>query len=142
MTTDARAKVLALAYGVYDLAAHWRADQGREHTDGDPTEAMMGSRPDADPQRYREASPRFHVPVTAEDLRVLLIWGEADDVVLSVQSSDFAAALTAAGARVAMLPVAGAGHFWFSRDAIGDPAGHTHKVAPALLQFLRAGFAA
>jgi len=130
--------VLVLAYGVYDPRAHWLADQRQPAgPDGDLTERMTGCRPDDDGDLYDAVSPLGLVkPASAGALDVLLVWGDADEVVLPVQSQSFAAALTAAGAAVATEIVAGAGHFWFSKDRIADPAGHSAAVAPKVAHFL------
>ena len=131
--------VLVLAYGVYDLFAHWDADRWRARGPGsDLTERMLGADPYSDPALYFAASPRLQVSAArAAKLKVLLTWGEADDVVLPQQSQAFARALEQAGAFVRTEPVPGAGHFWFSADPPDDPLGHTAALGPRILRFLQ-----
>lgn len=136
---DRGVQVLVLAYGVYDLFTHWDADRWRARGPGsDLTEKMIGADPYADPAVYFAASPRLQVTAArAAKLKVLLTWGEADDVVLPAQSRAFARALEQAGAFVRTEPVPGAGHFWFSSEPPDDPQGHTAALAPRIVRFLK-----
>lgn len=136
---DRGVRVMVLAYGVYDLFDHWDADRWRSREPGsDLTERMLGATPHDDPALYFAASPRLQVKRTrAAGLKVMLAWGEADDVVLPRQSQAFARALEQAGALVRTEPVAGAGHFWFSAEPPDDPAGRTAPLAPRILRFLQ-----
>jgi dipeptidyl aminopeptidase/acylaminoacyl peptidase len=57
---------------------------------------------------YREASPISHV--TADDPPVLLMHGEADEIVPIAQSEKMEAALRSAGIRVKLLRIPGGTH--------------------------------
>ena len=130
-------RVLVGVYGVYDLAAHWRADLAKNAAKGeDPTERMLGATPLEDPQLYLEASPIHAVTPAQRAPAVLLIWGESDGDVLPEQSFTFARALQVAGFGVDTVAVPGAGHFWFSREPI-EPDTFNGQVAPRLTSFLR-----
>ena len=131
--------VLVLAYGVYDLFEHWAADRWRSKGEGDDlTERMIGGRPFDDPARYFAASPKLQVTAArAVSLKAMLVWGDADDVVLPEQSKAFGRRLEQAGATVRLEPVAGAGHFWFSNEPIAEAGGRTAAVAPRVLRFLK-----
>jgi acetyl esterase/lipase len=131
-------KVLVGVYGVYDLFSHWQADAWRNAADNeDFTERFLGGAPYADQQRYFDASPIRHVAYGIP-FKTLLIWGDEDPEVLPAQSKGMLTALTQARAFVRAMPVQGAGHFWFSEDAIADPRGFNSFVAPRLLRFLKA----
>lgn len=132
--------VLALVYGIYDLAAHWRFEKGRVAPHSKPlTERMLGSLPSDDPLLYRLASPLHLVDCErTKDVKALVAWGSDDDVVAPQQSQAFAAALAAAGAIVRPHPVANAGHFWFSKESPWDPDSRAGAAAPQLLDFLGA----
>ena len=62
---------------------------------------FSSSRPDEDPETWRAASPSYQV-AERPDLPVLLLHGEADDVIPPSTSEDFAAALEAAGHSVTL----------------------------------------
>lgn len=136
---DLGVQALVLAYGVYDLIDHWEADRWRNRGPGtDLTEKMLGATPYENPALYFAASPRLQVTAErARKLKALLIWGEADDVVLPRQSQTFARTLEQAGAVVRTEPVPGAGHFWFSSEPPDDPTGRTAPLAPRILRFLK-----
>jgi acetyl esterase/lipase len=131
--------VLALVYGIYDLAAHWQFEKGRAAPESIPlTEKMLGCRPLDNQSLYELASPlRLVGTEHTKALRALVAWGCDDAVVTPHQSESFAAALTHAGAIVRTLPVADAGHFWFSMESPWDPESRAGATAPALLTFLR-----
>jgi acetyl esterase/lipase len=131
-------KVLVGVYGTYDLFSHWQADAWRNAADNeDFTERFLGCAPFADQQRYFDASPIRHLSY-GTPFKTLLIWGTEDREVLPAQSEAMLTALTQARAFVRSMPVTGAGHFWFSEDAVEDPRGFNSFVAPRLLRFLRA----
>ena len=131
-------KVLVGVYGAYDLFSHWQADAWRNAADNeDFTERYLGGSPYDDQQRYFDASPMRHLHYGAP-FKTLLIWGSEDREVLPAQSEAMLAALTQARAFVRSIPVLGAGHFWFSEDAVDDPRGFNSFVAPRLLRFLKA----
>jgi len=130
-------KVLVGVYGVYDLFTHWQADAWRNAADNeDFTERFLGGSPYADQHRYFDASPIRHVEYGVP-FKTLLIWGDEDPEVLPAQSRAMLTALTQARAFVRAMPVPGAGHFWFSEDAIDDARGFNSFVAPRLLRFLK-----
>ncbi len=130
-------RVLVGVYGVYDLAAHWQADLGRNAAPGeDPTERMLGAKLFDDQQLYFEASPIRHVTHAGNALKVMLIWGQDDAEVLPGQSEAFSRSLGQAGFPVATLPVPGAGHFWFSKEPL-SPETFNGAVAPRLAAFLK-----
>lgn len=140
LTGEARGvEVLVLAYGVYDLFDHWDADRWRYSGPGsDLTERMLGASPHEDPERYFAASPRLQVTAArASGLKAMLVWGDADDVVLPRQSEAFARTLEQAGAVVRTEVVQGAGHFWFSSEPPEDPASRTAALAPRIVRFLK-----
>jgi acetyl esterase/lipase len=140
LTGEARGvEVLVLAYGVYDLFDHWDADRWRYSGPGsDLTERMLGATPHEDPERYFAASPRLQATsARASRLKAMLLWGDADDVVLPRQSEGFARTLEQAGAVVRTEAVAGAGHFWFSSEPPTEPGGRTAAVAPRIVRFLK-----
>lgn len=142
LTTEAAPKVLVLAYGVYDLFAHCRAEVDGEAPQDNPAVKMLGCFPHEDPERAFRASPTLQVTAArAQNLQVMLTWGDADLLVLPDQSLSLATALTKAGAQVSTAPIAGAGHFWFSRDAIDDENGKTQELAPKVAAFLDKAFA-
>ncbi|MGY1625161.1 alpha/beta hydrolase fold domain-containing protein [Geodermatophilus sp. SYSU D00965] len=63
-----------------------------------------------------DASPITHV--TADAPPFLLVHGTEDWLVPCAQSEQLAAALTAAGAPVELVPVEGAGHIWLGSDEV------------------------
>ena len=129
-------RVLVTVYGIFDLAAHWRADSLKGAASGeDLTERMLGADPDADPELYRLASPITYVSACSDRPDVLVIWGDSDPDVLPVQSEAFATALKGPGYPVETIVAEGAGHFWFSRDPVDDPSTFNARVAPKLEAF-------
>ena len=131
-------KTLVAVYGVYDLVSHWQADLDKNATRGaDPTERMMGCTPFDDQAAFFLASPLRQITYGRNSLKTLLIWGDADRDVLPAQSEAFARALRQAGFFVRTQSVPGAGHFWFSEEAPGEPGSFSATVAPLLLKFLK-----
>jgi acetyl esterase/lipase len=133
-------KILALAYGVYDLTAHWQENRAANAPGPDVTEAFLGCAPYDDPLLYQRASPIRHVRYANSRIPVFLTWGTEDDAVLPSQSLAFQLALRQAGFFVRACPIMGAGHYWFSDDPIDDPRGFTGFVAPRLVRFLQQHF--
>jgi len=94
--------VVALA-GITDLAAY-NAPSGC----GSAVPGLLGGSPDDIPERLRRASPIAMLPLAAP---VVLVTGEHDQIVPAAQAGSFAAAAVAAGDRVELREVPGAGHF-------------------------------
>lgn len=81
-------------------------------------EALLLGAPAASvPDLAREASPVSHASAAAPP--VLLMHGDADDLVPPAQSIRLAGALRAAGARVELELVPGATHFWKGASDVG-----------------------
>ncbi len=82
---------------------------------------LLGVPPERDPERTALASPITHAD--ANDAPVLLVHGTEDLTVDVAQSTAFRDALSAAGASVAYVELAGAGHGFglLSRDAVNRP---------------------
>lgn len=128
---------MVLAYGVFDLAAHWHQTRAVAATEAeDVTLRFMGAALDATPERFAVASPINYLTPARAAPKLLLTWGVDDGVVSPQQTLAFAAALDSAGFDVERHPVAGAGHHWFSQHPIDDPRGFTAGVAPAIGDFL------
>lgn len=131
-------KALVAVYGPYDLYTHWQNDLRKNALPGeDYTERMLGCTPYDDPQIYVDASPLRQIRYVASALKTLIIWGTEDTEILPSQSQMFVDALRQARFFVRTLPVVGAGHFWFSEDAIEDPNGYNAALAPRIVRFLR-----
>jgi acetyl esterase/lipase len=132
--------VLVLAYGIFDLQAHWQFEMqrpGRAVDTAPLTERMMGHAPAHGPEHYEAASPLCLASTGAgQSLKALILWGCNDEVVPPAQSIAFAKALADAGSDVITVPVSGAGHFWFSQESPFDQASHSSALAPLLLKFL------
>jgi acetyl esterase/lipase len=80
-----------------------------------------------------DASPVTHV--TADSPPFLLLHGTADWLVPYAQSQQLAAAMTAAGAPVELVPIEGAGHIWLGHDYVdGIVARSVAYLAAALLE--------
>ncbi len=95
---------LRLAVGqapVADLVAGFRDGLG-----GGAVQALMDATPGADARRYREGSPQTLLPVAGT--RVLLVHGDADEVVPVGQSRAYA---VAAGPAADLQVLPGIGHF-------------------------------
>jgi len=94
--------VVALA-GITDLEAY-AAPTGC----GAAVPGLLGGPPEEHPERLRRASPVAMLPLGAP---AVLVTAEHDPIVPAAQASSFAAAAAAAGDRVELREVAGAGHF-------------------------------
>ncbi|HMM93875.1 alpha/beta hydrolase [Phycicoccus sp.] len=82
--------------------------------------ALLGVRPEEDPARWVAADPLL-LADRRPDLPVLLVHGDADDVVPPAQSRAFDLALRAAGHPTSLVVVPGAGHAdAYSADVVGD----------------------
>ncbi|MET7999070.1 prolyl oligopeptidase family serine peptidase [Amycolatopsis sp. NPDC005232] len=68
----------------------------------------MGTTPEADPDSYRAASPRFRLPLGKPHL---VVHGDADERVPVDHSRDYVAAARSAGDRVDYLELPDVGHF-------------------------------
>lgn len=136
---DARVKLLAGVYGVYDMFAHWQHEIADfSNASGRRSECLLGVPPYADRQLYFDASPISHVRYAANKLPVFVAYGTADAVVDSrSQSEPFVRALRQAGYMVRECPVTGAGHYWFSEEPPDEAGGFAGFLAPHLLRFLR-----
>ena len=131
-------RALVGAYGIYDLSAHWQDTRSGNAAAGeDLTERFLGCDPFEDPRLYALASPLRHVAYRRNSLRVFLTWGTSDMTVSPRQSETFRLALEQARFHVRTFPVVGAGHFWFSEDAVDDPRGFTAGVGPRIVRFLK-----
>ena len=128
-------KALIGVYGVYDLVSHWHESKDPGAADENLAERMMGCTPEDNQERYLDASPVRHVTQARNRLPTLLVWGDADQVVLPAQSESFAVALRQAQFPLRTQVVPGAGHFWFSEQPLTEPNGHTARVAPLLTRF-------
>jgi acetyl esterase/lipase len=114
-----------LQAGVLDLARAAERELGRR-----ATQEFLGGGPVDVPERYALADPVRLLPTGAD---VLCVHGTGDDVVPPEQSERYAAAATAAGDRVRVVPVPG-GH----REPI-DPAGGQWAVVRDWLRQRRDG---
>lgn len=134
---SAGVKACAAFYGIYDLAAQETRDRAQVQA-GEPdiVRDFMGATPEADPARYREASPLARLVDPGPCPAFFLAWGDQDEVVdPATQSVPFAEALVRAGCAVTRVPVAGEGHGWATGPLrAGTAAG---RLAPQLLAFLR-----
>jgi acetyl esterase/lipase len=130
-------------YGIYDLLDWWKVTQPPRR-EGDPVGKLMGKTPAEAPDAYRGFSA-LHA-LQAHEARpaasYLIVYGDADQIVDYNQSERFAAARRARGGDVETLPVAGAGHSWFTllddhadRRRVDQEPNAT--VAPVLLRFLQ-----
>lgn len=89
--------------GVCDLE-----EGARDALGAGAVEALLGAGPDAEPARYATASPSRLLPLGAS---LLLVHGEADDVVPAEQSKAFAEAAREAGDPVELRVLPGVDHF-------------------------------
>ncbi|WP_326950561.1 alpha/beta hydrolase fold domain-containing protein [Amycolatopsis sp. NBC_01307] len=90
---------------------------------------LLGVDPAADPERARAASPLTFAHRNAPP--ILLMHGDADDLVPPAQSERLASALRAAGAPVELDLVPGARHMWTDARDVG-------AIVDRSVQFLRA----
>jgi acetyl esterase/lipase len=118
--------VVALA-GITDLAAY-AAPTGC----GSAVPGLLGGPPGEHPERLRRSSPIAMLPL---GVPAVLVTAEHDPIVPSEQAASFAAAAVAAGDRVELREVAGAGHF-----ELVNPAHRAFdQVRAAVLELLAAG---
>lgn len=136
---DARVKLFAGVYGVYDMFAHWQHEIADfSSASGRRSECFLGAPPYANRQLYFDASPISRVRYEANKLPVFVAYGTADAVVDScAQSEPFVRALRQAGHAVRECPVIGAGHYWFSEEPPEEPGSFAAFLAPHLLRFLK-----
>jgi acetyl esterase/lipase len=120
-----RVTAAVLQAGVLDLARAAEAGLGRG-----AVREFLGGGPEEVPDRFAVADPVRLLPTGAD---VLCVHGTDDDVVPPEQSERWAAAATAAGDRVQVVPVPG-GH----REPI-DPAGPQWAVVRDWLRRRRGG---
>lgn len=136
-------RAVVLAYGIYDLTAHWRATRAEVSAGAeDVTLNFLGSPPEGAAALYRAASPIEYLRGGRDAPPVFLTWGDADQLVLPEQSRAFAAELIDEGVETTQVPVAGAGHHWFSQHPLDDPKGFTAALAPVVLDFFSAALEA
>jgi len=132
-----RPRAFAGIYGVYDLMSHWQADLPRNTGPGvDKTERMIGCTPFDDPQRFHDGSPLRQITYDRA-LPIFLAWGRRDQDVAPEQSASFARALRQARYPVTVMELPDAAHLWFSEQDPDAEEGHSVRVAPALVEFLR-----
>jgi acetyl esterase/lipase len=118
--------VVALA-GITDLAAY-AAPKGC----GAAVPGLLGGPPGEHPERLRRSSPIAMLPL---GVPAVLVTAEHDPIVSAAQAGSFAAAAAAAGDRVELREVPGAGHF-----ELVDPAHPAFAVLrAAVLELLAAG---
>lgn len=88
----------------------------------DAVAPLFGSTPDQDPQSWNEGDPTWWVTQSppARLPKVLLLHGDADDVVPMSQTDDFATALRGAGADVTVDVVPGADHQTIYQAAVAS----------------------
>jgi acetyl esterase/lipase len=133
VSTDVKA--LVAVYGIYDMVAMWTSCQVQWPI-GNIVERFLGVPPMADRQLYFDASPISYATLANNTLAVLLVTGDADDLVEpKTQNDAFQLALKQAGFYVRPCIVAGAPHYWMN-DPIDDPTGFPAFVAPRLMRFL------
>jgi acetyl esterase/lipase len=132
-------KAFAGIYGVYDLFALWQQEIADFSLPNERrSERLLGVPPYADRQLYFDASPISYVRHAANKLAVFLAYGTSDEVVSPhAQSEPFLRALKQAGFAVRACPVSGAGHFWFSEEALDEAGSFTSFLAPRLLRFVQ-----
>jgi acetyl esterase/lipase len=128
-------KALVGVYGIYDMAAMWTSCQVQWPI-GNIVERFLGAPPMADRQLYFDASPMSYATLANNKLAVLLVTGDADDLVEPKEQTDaFLLALKQAGFYVRPCVVTGAPHYWLN-DPIDDPTGFNAFLAPRLMRFL------
>jgi acetyl esterase/lipase len=133
LSTDVKA--LVGVYGIYDMVPMWTSCQVQWPI-GNIVERFLGAPPMADRQLYFDASPISYATLANNKLAVLLVTGDADDLVEpKPQTEAFQLALKQAGFYVRPCIVAGAPHYWMN-DPIDDPTGFPAFVAPRLMRFL------
>lgn len=132
---DAKVKVVAGIYGVYDMVANWR-DFNRQMPGDNGTDIFLGATPMDDRKVYFDASPISYAVRANNKVSMFLTWGTHDELVnIHEQSEAFMLALTQAGFFVRTSIVQSAPHFW-SGDPIDEAGSFTGFLAPRLLRFL------
>jgi len=132
---DAKVKVLAGVFGVYDMVANWN-DFNRQTPGDNATEIFLGCPPMQDRKLYFEASPISYATYANNKVAVFLSWGTEDDLVnVREQSEPFLLALKQAGFFARTAVVQGAPHYW-TGDPIDEPGSFSGFLAPRLLRFL------
>lgn len=134
-SVSAEVKALVGVYGIYDMVTMWTSCQVQWPI-GNIVERFLGVPPMADRQLYFDASPMSYVTLDNNKLAVLVVTGDADDLVDPKEQTDtFLLALKQAGFYVRPCTVTGAPHYWLN-DPIDDPTGFTAFLAPRLMRFL------
>jgi acetyl esterase/lipase len=134
-SVSAEVKALVAVYGIYDMVTMWTSCQVQWPI-GNIVERFLGVPPMADRQLYFDASPISYATLANNKLAVLLVTGDADDLVEPKQQTDaFLLALKQAGFYVRPCIVTGAPHYWMN-DPIDDPTGFPAFLAPRLTRFL------
>lgn len=135
-TVPANVKAIIGFYGVYDLLAQWTHDLAARPRDP-IVEKFLGTAPTLNRRIYFDASPISYATVDRNQLRVLLIHGTNDDIVVSeTQSGAFLTALAQAQFFVRRIILPGAGHFWSADPFEDEPQSYNALAAPRLLRFL------
>jgi len=130
-------KVVAAAYGVYDLYAQWEHDLALRPRDS-IVEKFLGVSAIEDKRPYLEASPLWRVSSRASSTAFFLAWGDGDDIVdCRSQSEAFLRALKHAGHYVRTCVFPAAPHFWLV-DPLEDAGSYSAVFAARLLRFLQA----
>lgn len=126
---ESRVQAVVDYYGPADLLAL----MGQSPAAAGAVRQFLGPGPEADPGRYRDASPTAHVDPT--DPPMLIVQGMADTLVPPAQARALAAALTAAGVPNRLILLPGVGHGFGLRVGGRDLRG-------VIASFLDAAFAA
>jgi acetyl esterase/lipase len=111
------ALLAALDGGDVDGVVAWYPPTDLLTLDGPRETELLGVAPKDDPDLARRASPLSFVRADAPP--ILLMHGDADDLVPADQSIRLAAALRAAGAPVELDLVPGARHMWVGAQDVG-----------------------
>lgn len=137
-----RIRAIVGIYGVYNIEDWWKYT--RETREDNPVGDFIGGSPDEFSNDYANSSPserlKNPLPKNFKNIPFLLIWGEQDDVVPSIQSHEFAQQLQALEIETETFVLPDMGHYWFSvlpwLDG-GDLADYPNNiVAPKLLSYL------
>jgi acetyl esterase/lipase len=132
---DAKVKVLAGIYGVYDLVEMWQRYRVDSPLDNN-IENFLGASPMENRRLYFDASPINYATYANNHVAVHLSCGMEDDLVdRRSQTEAFLRALKQAGFFVRTCYVSGAGHYW-ANDPIDEPTSYSGVLAPRLVRFL------
>jgi len=117
---DDRVSVVIPMAGLFDLVAWWLHGRGRRAPEDTPLEWFLGGTPMDARERYYAASPLVLASrQRARGTSWLLAWGTRDEVAEpATQSEPFATALTLAGAKVRLVPIEGAPHYWYMEGGV------------------------